>query len=98
MEIYRFKEPPYDYIMKHKRVFQYNDPALRIFKKNLELAGKELSHKNIAQVHYYKNNTRKTYTNIRIPHVRKDIININLLQLLHNNARIDHKEKKKRRY
>ena len=59
VEIYRFKQPPYSYIMKHRRVFSVDDPSLDTYLRNLGAVAGELSHKNIAQIHYYKNNIRK---------------------------------------
>lgn len=35
-----------------------DDPALGVYVRNLEIVTGELAHKNIAQIHCYKNNTR----------------------------------------
>lgn len=59
VEIYRFKEPPYSYIMKHRRVFSIDDPSLETYLRNLNVVVSELGHKNIAQIHYYKKNIRR---------------------------------------
>lgn len=44
--------------MKHRRIFNSDDAALDEYLKNIRVVW-EIRHKNIAQIHYFKNNTRK---------------------------------------
>ena len=58
IEIYRFNEAPYDYLMKNRRVFRNDDPSLENYLHNLSIVIEKLNHKNIVQIHYYKTTAR----------------------------------------